>query len=141
MSQATRRIAEVRCGEWHEITPTPEDVQTVRVCATDLGEALITTARIRDEAHQAERKIAVYLDVVYHVADDARKARQEAAPYTGQASPRTVMYIGTRAGLTGLIDDIAAADVADGVTLLPLLPTPRSAEIVRPSEPGPRISA
>jgi hypothetical protein len=51
------------------------------------------------------------------VAGDFRSARSA----LGQAD-HTVHYAGTVDGLAGLISDIARADVADGVTLIPASP-------------------
>ena len=57
------------------------------------------------------------LDVTVAVAGDFRSARS----VLGSAD-HSVHYAGTVDGLAGLISDIASADVADGVTLIPAAP-------------------
>jgi hypothetical protein len=61
--------------------------------------------------------VAVILDITVAVAGDFRSARSA----LGKAD-HTVHYAGTVDGLAGLISDIARADVADGVTLIPASP-------------------
>ncbi|MFC0449600.1 hypothetical protein [Rhodococcus jostii] len=65
------------------------------------------------------------LDVVVHIATDARTARSEVMwerEHPSAADPvgvDAVVYVGTPGGLASLILDIGAADVADGVTVVP----------------------
>lgn len=127
MTPAIRRVAGIRGGQWTELEVSPHtsdraEHQLIRIAASDLREARSKTTRIRAQAHSEGRTALVFLDVSYHVADDVRTARREAAQLENTHDIGSVSYVGTSAGLYGLIDDIMAADVADGVTLLPLSP-------------------
>ncbi|MGP4054540.1 hypothetical protein ACTWP6_06900 [Mycobacterium sp. 4D054] len=93
---------------------TDGDQQIVRVAAKDLQHARRVRARIRAGADD----VAVILDVTVAVAGDFRSAQQVLGP----ADSGTVHYAGTVDGLAGLIADIASAEVADGVTLIPATP-------------------
>jgi hypothetical protein len=93
---------------------TDGDQQIVRVTAPDLQQARRVRARIR----AGSGDVAVILDITVAVAADFRSAQQVSGP----ADSRTVHYAGTVAGLAGLISDIASAEVADGVTLIPASP-------------------
>jgi urease gamma subunit len=104
-------VADAPSGAWSELTDG--DQRTVRVTAPDLQQARRTRARIR--AHGED--VAVILDITVAVAGDFRSARS----VLGQAG-HTVHYAGTVDGLAGLVSDIARADVADGVTLIPATP-------------------
>lgn len=105
----------------------PPVAETVHIRADDLATAQLARARLRaahnDRGHRTDAP-SVVLDVAVHVAHDARTARTELADARVHA-PRTVCYIGTPSGLAGLIADIGAAHVADGVTIFPLLDTHR----------------
>jgi urease gamma subunit len=98
-------------GDWSELTDG--DQRTVRVTAPDLQQARRARTRIRARGED----VAVILDITVAVAGDFRSARSA----LGQAD-HTVHYAGTVDGLAGLISDIARADVADGVTLIPASP-------------------
>jgi hypothetical protein len=89
---------------------TDGDKRTVRIAATDLQQARRKRAQIRADGDD----VAVILDIVVAVAGDYRSARSE----FGGTDLGTVEYAGTIDGLAGLIADIAAAGVADGVTLI-----------------------
>ncbi len=97
-----------RRGGWSELTDG--DQRTVRVAASDLQQARKARARIRAGGED----VAVILDITVAVAGDFRSARSVLGP-----AEHTVHYAGTVDGLAGLISDIARADVADGVTLIP----------------------
>ena len=90
---------------------TDGDQQIVRVAAADLQQARRARARIRAGSDD----VAVILDVTVAVAGDFRSAQRVLGP----ADEGTVHYAGTVDGLAGLISDIASAEVADGVTLIP----------------------
>jgi hypothetical protein len=60
----------------------------------------------------------VILDVTVAVAPDFRSARDS----IGAVDDGTLRYAGTVDGLAGLISDIEAAGVADGVTLISASP-------------------
>jgi hypothetical protein len=106
-------VAEVSGSGWSELTDGVEP--TVRVSAADLQQARRARARIRAGGDE----VAVILDVTVSVAADFRSARTS---FGRAADPATVEYAGTVAGLAGLIADIHAAEVADGVTLIPVSP-------------------
>ncbi|VEG38474.1 Uncharacterised protein [Mycolicibacterium flavescens] len=96
-------------GSWDELTDGGQP--PVRVAATDLQHARRVRARVR-----VDGDVAVILDVTVAVAADFRSARDALEPADG------VRYAGTVDGLAGLIADIESADVADGVTLVPVSP-------------------
>ena len=100
-----------RRGAWSELTDG--DQRTVRVAASDLQQARKARSRIRAGGED----VAVILDITVAVASDFRSARSVLGP-----ADHTVHYAGTVDGLAGLISDIASADVADGVTLIPASP-------------------
>lgn len=104
-------MADLPSGDWSELTDG--DQRTVRVAAPDLQQARRARARIRERGED----VAVILDVTVAVAGDFRSARSVLGP-----AEHTVHYAGTVDGLAGLISDIARAEVADGVTLIPATP-------------------
>ena len=71
------------------------------------------------------------VDLEILIAPEARSARKELAQLdsalTSPRVPVSLHYVGTPSGLGSLIADIRAAEVADGVTLLPLA-LPRTLE-------------
>ncbi|MFD4183513.1 hypothetical protein [Rhodococcus sp. NPDC058514] len=100
----------------------------VRIRAHDLREAQQQRDRIRADAAADGRdpdSVTVLLDVEVLLGDDSRSARRELAQLDGDLGgvrvPDSIAYVGTASGLAGLIADISAAGVADGVTLLPLV--------------------
>jgi urease gamma subunit len=104
-------VADAPSGDWSELTDG--DQPTLRVAATDLQQARRARSRIRTRGQD----VAVILDITVAVAGDFRSARSVLGP-----ADHTVHYAGTVDGLAGLISDIARADVADGVTLIPAGP-------------------
>jgi urease gamma subunit len=104
-------VADAPSGDWSELTDG--DQPTLRVAATDLQQARRARSRIRARGQD----VAVILDITVAVAGDFRSARSVLGP-----ADHTVHYAGTVDGLAGLISDIARADVADGVTLIPAGP-------------------
>ncbi|MBJ7339552.1 hypothetical protein [Mycolicibacterium sp.] len=97
--------------DWSELTSGGDT--TVRLAAPDLQRAQRGRARIRSDQGDVE----VILDITVAVAPDFRSVRDLAAVDDG-----TLRYAGTVDGLTGLIADIDAAGVADGVTLISASP-------------------
>jgi hypothetical protein len=94
----------------------------VRVSAPDLRGAQRLRSRIRAEAivrGDAPDRLAVILDLAVVVADDFRSAR---AALASADTASTLCYAGTASGLADLIADIFVAGVADGVTLIPIVP-------------------
>lgn len=96
----------------------------VRVRAADLREAGKLRDRIRAEAAEEGRdpdSVTVLVDVEVILASDARTARtRRTRPESTRGEAATLSYVGTPHGLAGLIADIHAVQVADGVTLIPL---------------------
>ncbi|GAA3163320.1 hypothetical protein GCM10020255_047580 [Rhodococcus baikonurensis] len=98
----------------------------VRIRAADLREAQLERARIRAAVAEEGRdpdSVAVLVDLEILIAPEARSARKELAQLdsalTAPRVPVSLHYVGTPSGLGSLIADIRAAEVADGVTLLP----------------------
>ena len=95
-----------------------------RVRARDLQEAQTIRARHRADARRAggdPDDIAVIVDVAVLIGPtsrDALTAFRATCGHTGRMDQ--LHFVGTRAGLLSLLDDIVQADVADGVTLTPL---------------------
>ncbi|MFG1784701.1 hypothetical protein ACGFIU_19870 [Rhodococcus oryzae] len=123
---------------WVDLTaPADPDAQldlaavpgtVVRIRAHDLRGAQQQRDRIRADAAADGRdpdSVTVLLDVEVLLGDDSRSARRELAlldgGLLGVRVPDSISYVGTASGLAGLIADIRAAGVADGVTLLPLV--------------------
>jgi hypothetical protein len=96
---------------WTELTAGGQP--TVRLAAPDLQRAQRGRARIQSDRTGVE----VILDITVAVAPDFRSVRDVTAVDDG-----TLRYAGTVDGLTGLISDIEAAGVADGVTLIAASP-------------------
>jgi hypothetical protein len=105
-------------GAWNEVTSGAAPV--VRVAARDLQRAQRKRARIRAD----NPDVAVILDLEVAVAPDFRSVADALATDDG-----TVRYAGTVDGLTGLVADIERADVADGVTLIPVWPSQDSSAL------------
>lgn len=97
---------------------TQGDQPIVRVAASDLQQARRVRARIQAGADD----VAVILDITVAVAADFRSAQNLLNGAVVPADAETVHYAGTIEGLAGLIADIASAEVADGVTLIPASP-------------------
>ncbi|TQF75017.1 LLM class flavin-dependent oxidoreductase [Rhodococcus spelaei] len=118
---------------WVDLTAGPldlvaEPVTVVRVRAHDLREAQQRREAIRAGIAEEGRdpdSVTVLVDVEVLLADDHHSARRELARLDARLArprvPDSIFYVGTASGLTGLIADIRAAGVADGVTLLPLV--------------------
>lgn len=104
------RIFVADTDDWTELTDGGE--RAVRISAPDL-------ARARRIRAGVDRDVAVILDVTVAVGADFRSARRALQVATDDANVR---YVGTVLGLAGLIADIEAAGVADGVTLVPAAP-------------------
>lgn len=104
---------------WRELTSGPEPV--IRLTARDLQQARRARARLRGE----DGEVAVILDVTVAVAGDVRAA------YASLGTGAGVRYAGTVGGLAGLIADIESAGVADGVTLVGVVPRQDLSELGR----------
>jgi hypothetical protein len=104
------RIFVADAGDWTELTDGVEP--TVRISAPDLARARRIRAGFDDD-------VAVILDVTVAVGADFRSARRALQVATDDTNVR---YVGTVLGLAGLIADVEAAGVADGVTLVAAAP-------------------
>ncbi|MEE6170101.1 MULTISPECIES: hypothetical protein [unclassified Mycolicibacterium] len=104
------RIFVADADDWTELTDGAEPV--VRISAPDL-------ARARRIRAGVDGDVAVILDVTVAVGADFRAARRALQVATDDSNVR---YVGTVLGLAGLIADIEAAGVADGVTLVAAAP-------------------
>jgi hypothetical protein len=104
------RIFVADAESWTELTEGDEP--TARISAPDLAQA----RRIRSGLKSEDDALSVILDVTVAVAGDYRSAR---GSLTVAGPEAQVGYVGTVDGLTGLVADIEAAQVADGVTLIP----------------------
>ncbi|WP_273735347.1 hypothetical protein [Mycolicibacterium septicum] len=89
----------------------------VRVQGADLR----AVAQRAAEARQDHPGVDVLADIEVAVADTAAAARALVAGADLDAPTDTVRYVGTPAGLAGLLADIHALGIADGAVLWPLL--------------------
>ncbi|WP_197508194.1 hypothetical protein [Mycobacterium sp. E802] len=113
------RIFVVEAGDWTELTDGGRP--TTRISAPDLAQARRISSGLKSE----DDAVSVILDVSVAVAADYRSARCSlTVAGSDDGSAPGVRYVGTIDGLTGLIADIEAAGVADGVTLIPTGPDP-----------------
>ncbi|MCV7202952.1 hypothetical protein H7J71_13155 [Mycolicibacterium peregrinum] len=111
------RIFVADAEAWTELTDGGSP--TARISAPDLAQA----RRIRSGLKSEDDDVSVILDVTVAVAREFGAAYRSARGWLELAGPEAqVRYIGTVDGLAGLIADIEAAEVADGVTLIPAGP-------------------
>jgi hypothetical protein len=111
---------------WLTAEPTSD---SVRIRAADLAESQEIRRRSRracEAAGHEDTTISVILVLEVHIAAEARIARKELAAST-VGRPESVRYVGTSSGLAGLIADIKAASVADGVVIVPVVDSYRAA--------------
>jgi|SRR5690625_2869668 len=100
---------------------SPPD-RVVRINACDLRSTCRQTAALHSEAASCGETIAVLVDLEVLIHHDRTKVRKWMAGLGGSRSSCTLRYVGTPAGLAGLIADIHVLQLADGVALLPLTP-------------------
>jgi alkanesulfonate monooxygenase SsuD/methylene tetrahydromethanopterin reductase-like flavin-dependent oxidoreductase (luciferase family) len=86
----------------------------VRVRGGDLREV----GRRASAARREHPHTDVVVDIEYVIANSERKAR-ELVPADASKDSETILYVGTPAGLAGLIADIHAINIADGAVLIP----------------------
>lgn len=99
----------------------------IRIRGADLRQVAGRAAATRQECPGVE----VVIDVEFVVADTERIARDLPRIDCPNTDDQTILYVGTPAGLAGLIADIYAIDIADGAVLIPLIPG--GGEVVRES--------
>lgn len=106
-------IATVGDGDWVDWLTSPADI---RVRGADLREV----ARRSAAARRDHPGCSVVVDIDSVIASDARTARSP-APVTDphRTEETTLLYVGTPAGLAGLIADIHVLGIADGAVLIP----------------------
>lgn len=99
----------------------------IRIQATDLRDAQRQTTQIRlaEERQGRDPAAAIVLLDVEAVIDHSNRSAFDTLGQLEHASAGrrvsgSVLYVGTASGLAGMITDIYAADVANGVTLMPL---------------------
>ena len=117
---------------WVGLTAKPSALELssiIRIQATDLRDAQRQTMQIRRSEGQQGRDpaaVMVLVDVEVVIDHNSRSALDKWAELerasAGSHVSKSVLYVGTANGLAGMIADIYAADVADGVTLVPLMP-------------------
>lgn len=93
---------------------TPAD--PIRVRGADLGRA----ARRVSAARLDNPGCDVVLDIEFVIAADAKSARALAPAAQESPDDQTLLYVGTPAGLAGLVADIYAIGIADGAVLIPI---------------------
>jgi alkanesulfonate monooxygenase SsuD/methylene tetrahydromethanopterin reductase-like flavin-dependent oxidoreductase (luciferase family) len=93
---------------------SPEDL--VRIRAHDLRDAARKTAATREDRPDVD----VLVDIEVVIARDARTARAIVRESDVHHAGDTLLYVGTPAGLAGLIADIQALGIAEGAVLIPL---------------------
>ncbi len=132
MSAPTAHVAVELVERGHH--PALRDAGTAPEWVTLVGDGAADVVRIHaDDLRQAQKRtvalrsgsddVTVLLDIEVLVAATAAQARAELRALDGlgpQPLTSGIRYIGTPSGLAGLISDVVAAGVADGVTLLPL---------------------
>lgn len=87
----------------------------IRIRAVDLRDLTHKAAAAREDHPHA----VVVVDIDVLIARDVRTARA-AISDSGYEGGDTMAYVGTPAGLSGLIADIYALGIADGAVLLPV---------------------
>ena len=103
-----------------------DDGRSVRLDRTGLV-TRVRAADLRSLSHaasvarQQDPERSVLADVEVVVADDARTAREVLTAAGGPAERGVLRYVGTLAGLAGLISDMYVLGLADGVVLIPLV--------------------
>ena len=111
---ADGRVADGRESEWTELTAGEQPA--VRFVAPDLKQAQRRRRQIIGDP-----AVSAILDITVVVDDDFRSAQRQLAEIGADQSD-SLAYAGTLDGLASLIADVFVAGVADGVTLIPVLP-------------------
>lgn len=83
------------------------------------GVALSDIARKSARARRDHPEVDVVVDIDVVIADEASTARAMVDSEHGETGDSTLLYVGTPAGLAGLITDIHALGIADGAVLIP----------------------
>ena len=88
----------------------------VRIQARDLRDAARQAAAAREDRPGMD----VLVDIEVVIARDARTARKTLSEAHDRGAGDSISYVGTPAGLVGLIGDIHRLGIADGAVLVPL---------------------
>jgi hypothetical protein len=88
--------------------------------APDLATAQRERRRMRSSSAGESPSILLEVEAVVAETYGQARARLADADGTVHSEQLTIRYVGTAVGLAGLIADIAAADVADGVVISPV---------------------
>lgn len=94
------------------------DDQAVRIQGVDLSDIARKSARLRREHPDLD----VVADIEVVIAAEASNARAMLRPDSDESGGHTLLYVGTPAGLAGLIADMHALGIADGAVLIPRAP-------------------
>lgn len=89
-----------------------------RIRGVDLSDIARKSARLRRERPDLD----VVADIEVVIAPEASSARAMFSPVNDESVSHTLLYVGTPAGLAGLITDIYALGIADGAVLIPQAP-------------------
>lgn len=89
-----------------------------RIRGVDLSDVARKSTRLRRERPDSD----VVADIEVVIAAEASSARAMISPGCGESSSSTMIYVGTPAGLVGLIVDMHALGITDGVVLIPKAP-------------------
>lgn len=92
----------------------------IRISETDLRRAARAGEAVRRSAAEDDRDVSVMLDIGVVIDDDsacACRKLDDLERSAGVRRPVPLMYAGTPRGLAGLLADIHALGIADGVTL------------------------
>ena len=104
--------------------PSQDDKPCTRIRAADLRDAMRQSARSRDNS---TRDAAVLIDIDVIIDDDAGEALRRydrIDPRLRVELATTLHYVGTPAGLAGLVSDIRRLNIADGVVVVPVHQSP-----------------
>ncbi|QEN15371.1 hypothetical protein ACRDU6_24185 [Mycolicibacterium sp. ELW1] len=94
------------------------DIPAQRIRGIDLSDVSRKSVRARRAHPHAD--VVADIDVV--IAPDAATARGLLAENLGESDGEVILYVGTPAGLAGLVADIYALGIADGAVLIPGAP-------------------
>lgn len=100
--------------------------QLIRIRACDLRAACRQTSNLHAEAAAQGFAVAVIVDIEVSIDRDVHAARKSLTVLDAKGAEDNLRYVGTAVGLAGLIADIHALRLADGVALVPLTPVARS---------------
>ena len=124
------QIVEAQQRYWNCSTPS-EDLDGTRslvwIKSPTLSDAQTLARRLRSTITKdadTKQEITIMLVIEAAIAESASAARSRLAELDSQLREphpaQTYRYVGTPSGLTGLVEDIHRAQVADGAVVIPL---------------------